>query len=42
MGEACVAVYRHDELPAYLPGGSSESWVEHTIEDMLDQREIRC
>lgn len=42
MGEACVAVYRHDELPAYLPGGSSESWVEHTIEDMLDQWEIRC
>lgn len=42
MGEACMAVYCHDELPAYLPGVSSKSWVEHTMEDKLDQREIRC
>ena len=42
IGEAWVAVYSHDELPACLPGGSSESWVEHTLEDMLEQREIRC
>lgn len=44
MGEASVAVYSHDELPAYLQGGggSSKSWVEHTAEDMLGQRGIRC